>query len=172
MHMKYERTWFGIDVANVDVWFDPATRDRFREIAAGQRYTDPLAEQIARTALQAGNVVVQVEFLRSASLGEFLDAAKKNLARARDAGYISSDTFTTAWNGVRTDFAALGKRGFKHGDRLLYRAHPDSLQTVVTSGNQVLLDVLSRDVGARQSMLASYFAPRSDFRTGLIKSLF
>lgn len=172
MHMKYERTWFGIDVAQVDVWFNQATRDRFRDIATGQRYSEPVAEQIARTAMEAEDVVVQVEFLRDIRLGEFLDAARKNLGRARDAGYISKDTFSSSWRGVQTDFAGLSKRGLKDGDRLIYRAHADSLQTTVVSGKQVLVDVVSRDLDARRSMIASYFAPRTDFRKGLIKSLF
>jgi len=172
MHMKYERTWFGVDVAKVDVWVDATTRDRFRELAAGQRYSEQVAERIARTALQAERVDVQVEFLRRASHGEFLDAARGNLAHARDAGYISQDTFATAWRGVQNDFAALAKRGFKSGDRLLYRAPPGSLQTIVMSGNRVLLDVRSSDAGSRRAMIASYFAPRTDFRKGLIKDLF
>lgn len=172
MHTKYERTWFGIDVANVDVWFDDATRDRLRELAAGQHYSDAVAEQIARAALDASDVSVQVEFLRSASLGEFLDAARKNLERARNAGYISPDTFSTAWANVKRDFARLADRGFQKGDRLLYRAHPGSLQTIVMSGERVLLDVTTGDAGARRAMIASYFAPRGDFRKGLITDLF
>jgi len=172
MHMLFEKTWFGIDVARVDVWFDQATRDRFRELAAGQRYSDQVAERIARTALQAQDVDVRVEFLRDVSIREFYDAARDNLVRARNAGYISKDTFAIAWRGVQTDFAPLAKRGLEEGDRLIYRARVDSLQTIVMSGNRVLLDVTSHDLGARRSMIASYFAPRSDFRKGLIKSLF
>jgi hypothetical protein len=172
MHTKYERTWFGVDVANIDVWVDATTRDRFRELAADQRYSDPLAERIARTALEADDVSVQVQLLRNAGLGEFLDAARKNLERARNAGYISPSTFASAWAGVQRDFAKLADRGFKKGDRLLYRARPGSLQTTVMSGDRVLLDVTSRDEGARRAMIASYFAPHSDFRKGLITDLF
>jgi len=172
LHMKLEKTWFGVDVANVDVWVDEATRDRFRELAAGQHYSEQAAERIARTALQAEGVDVQVQFLRRASFGEFLDAARDNLAHARDAGYISQDTYASAWQGVQRDFSALAQRGFKSGDRLHYRARPGSLQTIVRSADRVLLDVTSRDAGARRAMIASYFAPKTDFRKGLIKDLF
>src|SRR5512135_2213459 len=149
MHMKYERTFLGIDVASVDVWVDNATRDRFRQLAAGQRYSDPLAEQIARTALEAPDMSVQVQFLRDADLGEFLDAARKNLERARNAGYITPDTFATAWAGVKKDFAGLAQRGFHEGDVLRYHARPGFLQTTVTSDNRVLLDVTSNEEGSR-----------------------
>jgi len=172
MHMKYERTWLGVDVANVDVWFDETTRDGLREIAAGQRYSDQIAERIARKALQARDVYVQVEFLRRAPLGEFLDAARKNLERARDTGYISQDTFASAWTGTRNDFARFAKRGFKKGDRLLYRASPGSLRTTVMAGDRILLDVTTPGEGARRAMIASYYAPRTDFRKGLIEDMF
>lgn len=172
MHMKLEKTWFDIDVVNVDIWFDATTGNRFRALVAGERYSDPLAERIARTALEASSVEVQVAFLRKASLREFLEAAHDNLVRARTAGYISNETFATAWRGVQHDFARLRRRGFEKGDRLIYRAYPGSLQTIVMSRDRVLLDVTTRDPGARRSMIASYFAPRSDFRKGLIKDLF
>jgi len=172
MHMKYERTFLGVDVANIDVTFDAATRDRVRQLAAGQQYSDQVAERIARAALEAYDANVQVQFLHDASLKESLDAARKNLERARDAGYISQDAFATAWANVQRDFARLGQRGFKKGDRLLYHARPGSLQTTVTSGDRVLLDVTSPGEAPRRAVLASYFAPGSDFRKGLIKDVF
>lgn len=172
MQMKYERTWFNVDVARVDVWVDDATRDRFRQLAAGRRYSEQVAERIARAALEADSVDVQVQILRRAQLREFLDAARDNLARARDAGYISPSTYATAWRNVQRDFARFAKRGFKKGDRLIYRARPGSLQTIVMAGDRVLLDVTARDEGARRAMIASYFAPGSDFRRGLIADLF
>ncbi len=172
MQMKLEKTWFGFDVAQVNVWFNQATADRMRELAAGKRYTDALAERVARTAMQAEDVHVQVKFLRDASLGEFLDAAHHNLERARDADYISADTFATAWQGVKNDFAAFEKRGFKKGDQLIYRARPGSLETKVLAQDRVLLDRTNKDPGARRSMIASYFAPGTDFRKGLTRSLF
>jgi hypothetical protein len=172
MHMKLEKTILGIDAVRVDLWVDDATRDRVRALASGQRYSEQLAEGIARTALEAQDVRVQVEFLRDVSLGEFLDAVRENLSDARNAGYISNDTFASSWRAAQTDFARLEGHGFKRGDRLIYLARPDSLKTTVTSGNQVLLDVTTPGPDARRAMIASYFAPKSDFRKGLIKSVF
>jgi hypothetical protein len=172
MHMKYEKTWLGVDVANVDVTFDGATRDRIRELAAGQSYSDAVAEHIARAALDANNVNVQVRLLRNAPLIQFLDAAHKNLEHARDAGYISQDTFAIAWGNVQRSFAPLADRGFKKGDLITYQAGPGSLQTTAVAGDHTLLDVSTQDEGARRAMIASYFAPKSDFRTKLIKDVF
>lgn len=173
MHMKYERTFLGVDVANVDVFFDDATSDRFRQLAAGKQYSDEAAERVARTALEADDVRVQVQLLRNAPLEEFLSAARKNLERARAAGYISQETFATAWNNVQKSFAQLAERGFKKGDRLLYHARPGSLDTtVMDANNHVLLAVSTPDATARRAMLASYFAPGTDFRKGLVADVF
>jgi hypothetical protein len=172
MHMKYERTFLGVDVASIDVTFDHATRERIAALAAGQQYSDQLAERMARAALEAQTVSVQVQFLRSVSLKEFLDAAHKNLERARNAGYISQSTFATAWANLQRDSAVLAKRGFKKGDRLLYHATPGSLRTTVVAGDRVLLEVTSPGEAPRRAMIASYFAPRTDFRAGLIKNVF
>jgi hypothetical protein len=172
MHMKYEKTFLGIDVANVDVTFDAPTRERFAALATGQPYSDQLAERMARTALEAQNVSVVVQFLRNASLKDFLQAAHKNLERARDAGYISPTAYATAWANVQRNFSVLAGRGLKKGDRIMYRATPSSLRTTVMAGNRTLLDVTSPGEDPRRAMLASYFAPRTDFRAGLIKNVF
>ena len=172
MHMTLEKTWFDVDVADVDVWFNQTTADRIRQLATGQRYSNDVAERIARTVMDAEDVHVQVQLLRNASLGDFLDAAHDNLEHARDAGYISKDMFATAWRGAQTDFAPLAKRGLKKGDQIVYRAVVDALQTKVLHGSTVLLDTTSKDPAARRAMIASYFAPGTDFRKQLTKSLF
>ncbi len=172
MHMKYEKTFLGVDVANIDVRFDEATRDDLRQIAAGQRYSEQIAERIARAALGASDVEVQVRFLRNASLGDFLEAARNNLENARKTGYISQAIFETAWAEVQHKFAPLRERGFKKGDRLIYRASPGALRTTVMSRDRALTDVTTRDEGARRAMIASYFAPGSAFRKDLIKGVF
>lgn len=172
MHMKFEKTFLGIDVANVDVTFDAATSEQFAAIVEGQHYSDQLAERMARTALATQNASVVVQFLRNASMADFLTAVHRNLNRAHDAGYISDSTLTTAWDNVRRDFAPLAGRGFKKGDRIVYRVTPSSLQTTLIASNGVLLDVTSAGEAPRRAMLASYFAPKTDFRTKLIKTAF
>ena len=51
-------------------------------------------------------------------------------------------------------------------------ATPDSLRTTVVAGDRVLLEVTSPGADPRRAMIASYYAPRTDFRAGLIKNLF
>lgn len=171
MNMKLEKTWLGVDVANVDLWFDADTRDKFTAIAAGQKYSDEIAERIARAAVDADDVSVQLRFLRNVSLGKFLDSVHKSLKNARDAGYITADNYEGSWERVRNGFQPLAKRGFRKGDLLLYRAHAGTLRTRIVADGRPLIDITINDDGARKAMLGSYFAPGSDFRGPLIRDL-
>jgi hypothetical protein len=68
--------------------------------------------------------------------------------------------------------APLADRGYQKNDRLIYSVTPDTLRTVVVSaGGQVLLDLSDHEAGARRVVMASYFAPKSDTRELLIRSL-
>jgi hypothetical protein len=120
-----------VEVARVDVWFDAATRDALQRLAAGQRYSDELAAQIARVAVQARDVQVQVELLRAA-----------------------------AWRGMP----------LQAGDRVICRARGRWLQTIVVSGNRLLLDAISDDPRAGPAMIARYLA-EPGIRDALIESL-
>jgi hypothetical protein len=173
MGMKYEKTFLGVDVAQVDVQFDDRTQAQLRRLAEGHEYSDELGAKIAQVALGADNVLVQLRFLRNVSFSDYLDGARRNLTRARDAGLISERGFAGSWQRVNESFGRFKERGFKKGDRIYYRAHPGSLRTtVVASSGEVLLDVTVDDPEARLSMLGGYFAPGSDFRKPLVRSLF
>lgn len=173
LHMKLEKTWLGVDVVEVDVWFDGQTREDLRRLASGQPYSDRLADRIAREALTADLAYVRIEFLRDVSLREFLDSVRQNLTRARDAGLITAAIYDDSWRRVREAFGRLAKRGFQDGDRLEYRARSGALRTtLVSSGGRVVLDVTAETDTARRALLAGYFAPGGDFRKPLIRSLF
>ena len=173
MGMKYEKTFLGVDVARIDVQFDERTQAQLRRLAQGHEYSDALGAKLAQVALGADNVLVQLRFLRDVSLDDYLDGARRNLTRARDAGIISERAFAGSWQRVNDAFGRFEQRGFQEGDRILYRARPTALRTtVVSSTGEVLLDVSVDDPEARASMLGGYFAPGSDFRKPLVRSLF
>ena len=85
MSMLYEKTFLGIDVARIDVQFDQRTQEQLRQLAQGESYSNELGAKLARVALDAQEVLVQLRFLRNVSLSDFLDGARRNLTRARDA---------------------------------------------------------------------------------------
>jgi hypothetical protein len=105
-------------------------------------------------------------------LNRWIGVVRDNLEQAREGGLITKDVEQKVGDGLSGWFAALKDRGYLKGDRLLYAVTPDALRTVVVSaGGQVLVDFTERDPGGRRVVLASYFAPKSDFREPLLRSL-
>jgi len=173
MHMLLEKTFLKIDVATIDVRFDKQAQGRFSALAAGKAYSDAVAQLLADVAINADRAVVQMRFVRDVPLKRWIGVVRDNLEQARAAGLIPREVEQRISAGLPQWFAALDKRGYEKGDRLLYAVTPESLRTVVVSaGGQVLIDLMDREQGARRVVLASYFAPRSDFREPLLRSLF
>ena len=172
MHMLLQKTVLKIDVATVDVRVDRATQAHFAELARGQPYSYPLDAQLAAAAMAAPHAVVQMQFVRDVPLNRWLGVVRDNLELAREAGLIGRDIKQRVSNGIPQWFAPLQERGYQKGDKLIYAVGPDSLRTVVVSaGGQVLLDLSEREAGARRVVMPSYFAPKSDTRELLIRSL-
>jgi hypothetical protein len=70
-------------------------------------------------------------------------------------------------------FDFLGERGIWEGDEVFYRIQGDTLRTIYRSADErILLDQTDVGPASRLSVLGSYFVEGSDFREGLIKSLF
>src|SRR5690606_32410902 len=110
---------------------------------------------------------------RNVSLDMWIDAVRENLQQAREAGLITAAVEKKVSAGLPTWFAALRERGYKENDRLLYRVRADSLRTVVVSADgKILVDKLDKDKVAPRVVMASYFAPKSDFREPLLRSFF
>ncbi|HEY6477856.1 MAG TPA: hypothetical protein VI456_14870 [Polyangia bacterium] len=172
MHMLLQKTVLKINVANIDVRFDRATQSRLAELARNKEYTYGLDAQLAQVAIGAPRAVVQMQFVRDIPFGRWIGVVRDNMELAREAGLIGRDIEQKVSNGIPQWFAPLADRGYKKGDRLLYAVTPDTLRTVVLSeSGQLLLDLSEREAGARKVVLASYFAPKSDTRELLIRSL-
>jgi len=172
MHMLLQKTVLKIDVATVDVRVDKPTQAHFAELARGQQYSYPLDAQLAAAAIAAPHAVVQMQFVRDVPLNRWIGVVRDNLELAREAGLIGRDIEQRVSNGIPQWFAPIQERGYQKGDRLIYAVSPDALRTVVLSvGGQVLLDLTEHEAGSRRVVLASYFAPKSDTRQPLIRSL-
>jgi hypothetical protein len=173
MHMMLKKTILRINVATIDVRVDGQTQNRLAGLAGGQAYSDNLAQQLAHVAIGAERAVVQMQFKRDVSLDRWIGVVRENLEQARVASLIDANLEKRVSQGLPQWFAALARRGYEKGDRLIYAVGRDSLRTVVVSPTgQVLVDRSDRDPGSRRVVLASYFAPGSDFREPLLRSLF
>ena len=173
MHMLLEKTFLKVDVLTVDVRFGKSAHARLAKLARGKAYSEALGKEAAKIAIPADDALVQLRFVRDVSLDQWMDGVRENLQQARDAGLISKETQQRVGQGLPSWFAPLAERGYSKGDRVLYRVRPDSLRTVVvTAGGKILVDRRDRDKDALRVVMASYFAPGSDFREPLLRSLF
>jgi hypothetical protein len=173
MHMLLEKTLLNVDVLTVDVRFGKAAHAKLTELARGKQYSEALGKQVADVAIRTDDALVQLKFARDVSLDMWMDAVFDNLEQAKDAGLISAKLQQRVKEGLPTWFGALKERGYLKGDRVLYRVRPDSLRTVVVSAEgKVLMDKTDKDKDAPRVVMSSYFAPKSDFRELLLKSLF
>ncbi len=113
-----------------------------------------------------------MQFVRDVPLNRWMGVVRDNLEDAREAGLISRDVERRVSDALPVWFAALKDRGYLKGDRVTYSVTPDALHTVVAAASgQVLLDMTEQGDEARRVVLATYFAPKSDTREPLLRSL-
>lgn len=173
MHMLLEKTFLNIDVLTVEMRFGDDTAEALRTLAEGRKLDGALVNSIATRAYRAEDAYVEIRFKRNVSLGDFVDAVRKNLARARKAGMIDEVNYQNVARNLPRWFGFLEERGIEEGDRILYRARPSSMRTIyLEHQGRVDLDQTDSGAGPRLALLGGYFAPGSDFREGLVASLF
>lgn len=173
MQMLWEKTFLKVDVLTLEVRVDSETRDRLAALAGGRAFSKRLADSLAAVAIDARDAFIRIRFERHVRLDQFLSGVDDNLRKARDAGIIDAAAYDTIAAGLPRWFGFLSERGIADGDRILYRIRGDTLRTIFVSvRDEVLLD--QTDIGAerRLAVLGSYFVRGSDFRDGLLRSLF
>jgi hypothetical protein len=172
MHMIVEKTFLNLDVAEIDVRGSARVQNAFAGAAAGKAYSDVLEAQLAKVALEADHLVIQVKFLRDASFSRWLDAAQESLVKVARSGLVPADECKRVSGSLGQWFKAFEKDGFHKGDRVVYDVRPGLLRTVaVTAAGKAVVDRTGRDELSSRVLLATYFAPGTDYRTPLLKSL-
>ncbi len=173
MQTTLEKTLFKVDVVSVDVWLGDKTAGRLEELVSGERYSKEIADSVAEIAIRSQDAFIRVEFLRDVSLNQFLDGADDNLKRVLKAAVISEADYAMISEGMPVWYSFLEERGIRDGDLMRYRIRGDTLRTQFLSvEGELLMDQTDIGPERRRSVLGSYFVRKSDFREGLIKSLF
>lgn len=173
MEMLYERTIFRVDVLHLTLLFGPETAAELERLTAGARFDSALTEPVAEAALSATEVLIRGRFLRDIDLEQFLEGVDDNLRNARTAGMLSEREAERIAAGLAEEYAPLRDRGIRAGDTIWYRVSGDRVQSVLEQGDgqrPVALSLAGSE--HRRAVLASYLAPDSDFRLGLVRSLF
>lgn len=164
LEMKLEATFLRLDVAQVALHLpglDPAALDSTRR-AGG-------AAALARRAMAADSVAIRMEFLRGVGTGRLVDSIRGNLEAARDAGWLSASELDSIWPGLEQNYRRLGSRGVREGDVLWHRVASSGAQSELRSARGRRLWVIHREGAVyRRGLLASFLAPGTDFREGLV----
>ena len=172
MHMLLQKTVLNIKVATIDVRFDKGTQGRFAQLAGGKSYAPDLGHQLALAAIDARHAVVVMQFQRDIPLNRWIGVVKDNLEQARKAGLITREVEQRVGNSLAEWFGALKDRGYEKGDRLMYAVTPDGVRSLVASaGGKVFVDRVDKGHDGRRVVISSYFAPGSEFREPLLRSL-
>lgn len=178
MEMLLEKTLFKVDVLRLSVVLDREAAERIESALAAatsggwELDDEALEDTIAAIALDSREALTEIEFERDVGLEQFLDGIRSNLEKAREADLITASEFEDIAAQLPRWYDFLAERGIDSGDRMVQRIRGDTLRTIyVTAAGDVLLD--QQDVGPvrRLSVLGGYFAPGSDFREDLVRSI-
>jgi hypothetical protein len=171
MHMLLEKTILKVDVVTIDVRVDGKAQGEFVKIAQGKKIEGDVEEQLAKAAIAVDNAVVQMKFERDVSLSQWIDQVEGSLDKAVSAGYVTAARKGQVMSGLPNWFAPIKDRGFKEGDKVLYRVQGGGLRTVlVQADGQTSVDQNDSGADAARVLFAGYFAPGADLR-GMLRTL-
>jgi hypothetical protein len=173
LQMKLEKTFLKVDVVRLDVKVEGETADWLRQLADTAAYSDAVADTVTRMVLGADDLTVTLRFLRGASLERFLDEVNGGLRKAVVAGLLDEADALGISTNMPVWYAFLEQRGVHAGDRQVHVISGDRMNTrFIDADGNVLLDHDDTARAGRTAVIASYFAPGSDFRVPLVRSLF
>jgi len=172
LHTLLEKTIFQVDILTLDVRFGPETAARLDSLADGSGYSEALADSVLAVALDARDAWARMEFQRDFGFDRFQEGMTGSLRAAVKAGIVVPATYDSIVSSIPDWYDFLPERGVKDGDEIFYRVRGDTLHTVYRgAGGQVLLDQVNVGPDRGRGLIGGWFAPESDFREGLVKSL-
>lgn len=172
MEMLYEVTILNIDVFTVRLEVGDAEAERLRARAEHASWSRETEERLAEEVLGARNALLTTRFHRDVGLDRFLGGMEDNFRRVREAGLITREEERALLAEARTQYEVLRGRGIRDGDLFWYRIRGDSLHVFLQDRTGATLGE-SRGEGSanRLALLGNYFAPGTDFRQPLLRSL-
>jgi hypothetical protein len=172
LHYLYEASLFKIDAMRLQVRVDEATAGAVEAMVRDAKRSSRLEHDVARRYQSTRDATVDMEFLHGVSGETFLEHTLKALRELVGDGAVTKADADTLSREVSERFAFLAAARVRPGDRLQYQVKADTVWTTYTRGSTVLK--LDRHAGKRfrDYILATYFAPSSDFRRGLLDQVF
>jgi hypothetical protein len=162
-----------VEVARVRVTFGAETSSELQRLVQGREPSSRLADSIAAIAMQSPDALVELHFLRDVSLNRFISGSRDAAERVWKRGIISESTFDRIKHNLPFWYRSLKDRGIREGDLMRYRVRADSLHTVFTgSDGMVFVNQIDQGRDTVLAVMGGYFVKGSDFRDGLLDSLF
>jgi hypothetical protein len=172
LHTLLEKTIFQVDILTLDVRFGPETAARLESLAAGRRYSDALADSVLAVVLDAPDAWARMEFQRDFGFDRFQEGMTGSIRAAVKAGIVTPAAYDSIAASIPEWYDFLPARGVKDGDEIFYRVRADTLRTVYRGADGgILLDQIVVGPNRGRGLLGGWFAPESDFREGLVKSM-
>lgn len=173
MSMLYQRTFLRVDVMTLEIHFGPAVASQLEGLAAGTKLTPSVEDSIADIALQAQNAKIHVKFRRNFSTDRFFKEALDNTSQVLKAGLIKKEFYEEICRQLPIWYSFMNNRGVIKGDEMFHLIKGDTLRSIYRGANgEVLMDETQVGQERRLAILGSYLVEKSDFRKGLIESLF
>jgi len=172
LHYLYEASIFKINAMRLQVRVDPAAASAVETLVRGSKRSSRLEQDVARLYQAASDATFDMEFLVGVSGGTFVSNtvnAIRELGRDGTLSEAEADRFSRE---ARDRFDFLHAVRVRPGDRLQYLVVADTVTTTYRRGEAVLKVDRQVDARARDVILATYFAPSSDFRRGLLDQVF
>jgi hypothetical protein len=168
-----EKTIFRVDVARLRLRFGAETAFGLESLLDGHPRTKALEDTAAGLAIETRDAWAGLSFQRDVDFDQFLDGIRDGVEVARDAGLLDRDFARSLSDSLPVWYASLRERGVRDGDVMIYRINGDTLRTVFrTVDGQILVDQLDVGTQPRLSVMGGFLSPGSDFRKGLLTSLF
>lgn len=168
----YEATILRIDVMRLRVEVDSVTASAAEALIRGAARSSGLEREVALRYRTAREATIEMEFLIGTSGKTFVSGTLEALRGLVADRVLTPGQLDAVEQATTARFAFLEGAGVEDSDRLRYRIAGDTLWTTWRRGDAVLTDERVADRLLVDVILATFFAPSSDFRKGLLDSAF
>ena len=169
---QMKKTIMKIDVLELRLRIDGDAADAAVAAAQSGDRSRELDEQIAQRYLDAASAESTIEFRRSISYKQFTGGDRKALDRMVKYGLFDEATAESLADLNASRFSFLKEREIEKGDKIHNVLRGDSLfESYVRADGTIEFDDVQVGSQHRLALLGNYFAPKTEFRDGLLDAL-